>query len=115
VTAEFAPVLDFCITLTDKKRNGSDPIAQNPNFRYATLVLVRTNVIGIDSAGLRLSPLGNVKPGRTRKRSISEILRARAIQAALASAGCFAVGAAMPLLVTGMVLLGGLAARAAQR
>jgi VIT1/CCC1 family predicted Fe2+/Mn2+ transporter len=61
---------------------------------------------------------------------ISETLRARPIQAALASAGCFAVGAAMPLLVTIIVsgavliplvsgfsllflaLLGGLAARA---
>jgi VIT1/CCC1 family predicted Fe2+/Mn2+ transporter len=60
---------------------------------------------------------------------ISETLRARPIQAALASAGSFAVGAAMPLLVTAMVpavliplvsgtslvflaLLGGLAARA---
>jgi vacuolar iron transporter family protein len=61
---------------------------------------------------------------------ISEILRTRPIQAALASAGCFAVGAAMPLLVTAMApagvliplvsgtslvslaLLGGLAARA---
>jgi vacuolar iron transporter family protein len=61
---------------------------------------------------------------------ISEILRARPFQAALASAGCFAVGAAMPLLVTAMApagvliplvsgtsllflaLLGGLAARA---
>jgi vacuolar iron transporter family protein len=61
---------------------------------------------------------------------ISEILRARPIQAALASAGCFAVGAAMPLLITAMApagvliplvsgtslvflaLLGGLAARA---
>jgi len=61
---------------------------------------------------------------------ISEILRARPIQAALASAGCFAAGAAMPLLVTAMApagvliplvsgtslvflaLLGGLAARA---
>src|SRR3984893_5204562 len=61
---------------------------------------------------------------------ISETLRARPIQAALASAGSFAVGAAMPLLVTVMVpwtgliplvsgtslvflaLLGGLAARA---
>jgi vacuolar iron transporter family protein len=59
---------------------------------------------------------------------ISETLRARPIQAALASAGSFAVGAAMPLLVTAMVpagliplvsgtslvflaLLGGLAAR----
>ena len=61
---------------------------------------------------------------------ISETLRARPIQAALASAGSFAVGAAMPLLVTAMApaaglislvsgtsllflaLLGGLAARA---
>jgi VIT1/CCC1 family predicted Fe2+/Mn2+ transporter len=61
---------------------------------------------------------------------ISENLSARPIQAALASAGSFAVGAAMPLLVTAMVpataliplvsgtslvflaLLGGLAARA---
>jgi VIT1/CCC1 family predicted Fe2+/Mn2+ transporter len=61
---------------------------------------------------------------------ISETLRARPIQAALASAGSFAVGAAMPLLVTviapgvGLIplvsgtslvflaLLGGLAARA---
>jgi VIT1/CCC1 family predicted Fe2+/Mn2+ transporter len=61
---------------------------------------------------------------------ISETLRARPIQAALTSAGCFAVGAAMPLLVTAIVpatgliplvsgtslvflaLLGGLAARA---
>ena len=61
---------------------------------------------------------------------ISETFRARPIQAALASAGCFAVGAAMPLLVTAMApaaslvalvsgtslvflaLLGGLAARA---
>ena len=61
---------------------------------------------------------------------ISEILRARPIQAALASAGSFAVGAAMPLVVTAMApvaaliplvsgtslaflaLLGGLAARA---
>jgi vacuolar iron transporter family protein len=60
---------------------------------------------------------------------ISETLRARPIQAALASAGSFAVGAAMPLLVTvitpaaGLIplvsgtslvflaLLGGLAAR----
>src|ERR1035437_8871519 len=33
---------------------------------------------------------------------ISETLRARPIQAALASAGSFAVGAAMPLLVTAM-------------
>src|ERR1700726_4689866 len=61
---------------------------------------------------------------------ISETLRARPIQAALASAGSFAVGAAMPLVVTATVptagliplvsgsslvfltLLGGLAARA---
>jgi VIT1/CCC1 family predicted Fe2+/Mn2+ transporter len=61
---------------------------------------------------------------------ISETLRARPIQAALASAGSFAVGAAMPLLVSALVpagaliplvsatslvflaLLGGLAARA---
>ena len=61
---------------------------------------------------------------------ISATLKARPIQAALASAGSFAVGAAMPLLVTGVVpearliplvsatsllflaLLGGLAARA---
>ncbi len=61
---------------------------------------------------------------------ISEILRARPIQAALASAGCFAVGAATPFLVTAtapagsliplvsgtslafLALLGGLAARA---
>jgi len=61
---------------------------------------------------------------------ISETFRARPIQAALASAGSFAVGAAMPLLVTGvapmagliplvsgtslmfLALLGGLAARA---
>jgi VIT1/CCC1 family predicted Fe2+/Mn2+ transporter len=61
---------------------------------------------------------------------ISETLRARPIQAALASAGSFAVGAAMPLLVTAMApmadliplvsgtslvflaLLGGFAARA---
>jgi VIT1/CCC1 family predicted Fe2+/Mn2+ transporter len=61
---------------------------------------------------------------------ISETFRARPIQAALASAGSFAVGAAMPLLVSAMVpvagvipfvsltslaflaLLGGLAARA---
>src|ERR1700680_3110424 len=61
---------------------------------------------------------------------ISETLRARPIQAALASAGSFAVGAAMPLLVTAMApmatliplvsgtslvflaLLGGMAARA---
>jgi VIT1/CCC1 family predicted Fe2+/Mn2+ transporter len=61
---------------------------------------------------------------------ISESLRARPIQAALASAGSFAVGAAMPLLVTAvtpaagliplvsgtslvfLALLGGLAARA---
>ena len=61
---------------------------------------------------------------------ITETFRARPIQAALASAGCFAVGAAMPLLVTAvaaparlillvagtslvfLALLGGLAARA---
>jgi VIT1/CCC1 family predicted Fe2+/Mn2+ transporter len=60
---------------------------------------------------------------------ISETLRARPIQAALASAGSFAAGAAMPLLVTAitpagliplvsgtslvfLALLGGLAARA---
>ena len=61
---------------------------------------------------------------------LSEALRARPIQAALASAGSFAVGAAMPLLVAAMApesglvplvsgtalvfltLLGGLAARA---
>jgi VIT1/CCC1 family predicted Fe2+/Mn2+ transporter len=61
---------------------------------------------------------------------ISDTLRARPVQAALASAGSFAVGAAMPLLVTALVpagalislvsgtslvflaLLGGLAARA---
>ena len=61
---------------------------------------------------------------------IFEVLRARPIQAALASAGCFAVGAAMPLSVAAMApasvliplvsgtslvflaLLGGLAARA---
>ncbi len=61
---------------------------------------------------------------------ISEILRARPIQAAFASAGSFAVGAAMPLLITAvapmaglipvvsgtsllfLALLGGLAARA---
>ena len=61
---------------------------------------------------------------------ISETLRARPIQAALASAGSFAVGAAMPLLVTAtapataliplvsgtslvfLALLGALAARA---
>jgi VIT1/CCC1 family predicted Fe2+/Mn2+ transporter len=61
---------------------------------------------------------------------ISETLRARPIQAALASAGSFAIGAAMPLLITVMVpaagliplvsgtslvflaLLGGMAARA---
>ena len=61
---------------------------------------------------------------------ISETFRARPIQAALASAGSFAVGAAMPLLVTALApaailiplvagtsllflaLLGGLAARA---
>jgi VIT1/CCC1 family predicted Fe2+/Mn2+ transporter len=34
---------------------------------------------------------------------ISETVRARPIQAALASAGSFAVGAAMPLLVTAIV------------
>src|ERR1019366_9536937 len=39
---------------------------------------------------------------------ISETLRARPIQAALASAGRFAVGAAMPLLVTAMVPAAGL-------
>ena len=33
---------------------------------------------------------------------ISETLRARPIQAALASAGSFAVGAGMPLLITAM-------------
>ncbi|MDB4871096.1 MAG: protein of unknown function transrane, partial [Gemmatimonadales bacterium] len=61
---------------------------------------------------------------------ISEILRARPIQAAFTSAGSFAVGAAMPLLITALApaarliplvsstslvflaLLGGLAARA---
>jgi len=44
-------------------------IAQNPNSRYATLVLVRTKVIGVDSAGLRLSPLaGNAKTGTHKKR-----------------------------------------------
>jgi hypothetical protein len=44
------------------------PIAQNPNFRYATLVLVRAKVIEVDSAGLRLSPLsGNVKTGTNKK------------------------------------------------
>jgi hypothetical protein len=44
-------------------------IAQNPNARYATLVLVRTKVIGVDSVGLRLSPLaGNVKTGTHKKR-----------------------------------------------
>jgi len=44
-------------------------IAQNPNSRYATLVLVRTKVIGVDSAGLPLSPLaGNVKTGTHKKR-----------------------------------------------
>jgi VIT1/CCC1 family predicted Fe2+/Mn2+ transporter len=64
---------------------------------------------------------------------ISETFRARPIQAALASAGSFAVGAAMPLLVTAiapaagliplvsgtslvfLALLGGLAARAGGR
>jgi len=39
---------------------------------------------------------------------ISETLRARPIQAALASAGSFAVGAAMPLLVTAIAPVGGL-------
>jgi VIT1/CCC1 family predicted Fe2+/Mn2+ transporter len=39
---------------------------------------------------------------------ISETLRARPIQAALASAGSFAVGAAMPLLVTAMAPTAGL-------
>jgi vacuolar iron transporter family protein len=39
---------------------------------------------------------------------ISETLRARPIQAALASAGSFAVGAAMPLLVTALVPAGAL-------
>ena len=39
---------------------------------------------------------------------ISETLRARPIQAALASAGSFAVGPAMPLLVTVMVPVAGL-------
>ena len=39
---------------------------------------------------------------------ISETLRARPIQAALASAGSFAVGAAMPLLVTAVAPEGGL-------
>ncbi|MBZ5537716.1 MAG: VIT family protein [Acidobacteriia bacterium] len=39
---------------------------------------------------------------------ISETLRARPIQAALASAGSFAVGAAMPLLVTAMAPASGL-------
>jgi VIT1/CCC1 family predicted Fe2+/Mn2+ transporter len=39
---------------------------------------------------------------------ISETLRARPIQAALASAGSFAVGAAMPLMVTAMVPAAGL-------
>jgi VIT1/CCC1 family predicted Fe2+/Mn2+ transporter len=39
---------------------------------------------------------------------ISETLRARPIQAALASAGSFAVGAAMPLLITAMVPAAGL-------
>ena len=37
---------------------------------------------------------------------ISETFRARPIQAALASAGCFAVGAAMPLLVTAIAPAG---------
>src|SRR6202521_6017532 len=39
---------------------------------------------------------------------ISETLRARPIQAALTSAGSFAVGAAMPLLVTAMAPAAGL-------
>src|ERR1700686_5364198 len=39
---------------------------------------------------------------------ISETVRARPIQAALASAGSFAVGAAMPLLVTAMAPVAGL-------
>jgi VIT1/CCC1 family predicted Fe2+/Mn2+ transporter len=39
---------------------------------------------------------------------ISEILRARPIQAALASAGSFAAGAAMPLLVTAITQAAGL-------
>jgi VIT1/CCC1 family predicted Fe2+/Mn2+ transporter len=39
---------------------------------------------------------------------ISETLRARPIQAALASAGSFAVGAAMPLLVAALALAAGL-------
>jgi VIT1/CCC1 family predicted Fe2+/Mn2+ transporter len=39
---------------------------------------------------------------------ISETFRARPIQAALASAGCFAVGAAMPLLVTAVAPAAGL-------
>jgi VIT1/CCC1 family predicted Fe2+/Mn2+ transporter len=39
---------------------------------------------------------------------ISETVRARPIQAALASAGSFAVGAAMPLLVTAIVPAAGL-------
>ncbi|MGA8101349.1 MAG: VIT1/CCC1 transporter family protein [Candidatus Acidiferrales bacterium] len=39
---------------------------------------------------------------------ISEALRARPIQAAIASAGSFALGAAMPLLVTAMVPTAGL-------
>jgi hypothetical protein len=44
-------------------------IAQNPNARYATLVLVGTKVIGVDLAGLRLSPpAGNVKTGTHKKR-----------------------------------------------
>jgi vacuolar iron transporter family protein len=34
---------------------------------------------------------------------ITETFRARPLQAALASAGCFAVGAAMPLLITAAV------------
>ncbi len=39
---------------------------------------------------------------------ISEALRARPVQAALASAGSFAIGAAMPLLVTALVPAAGL-------
>jgi hypothetical protein len=44
------------------------PYRTESNSRYATLVLVRTKVIGVDSAGLRLSPLaGNVKTGTYKK------------------------------------------------
>src|SRR5579864_4416789 len=39
---------------------------------------------------------------------ISETLRARPIQAALASAGSFAIGAAMPLIVTALATVGNL-------